>query len=417
MRKNKKKLIVTNIIILCISVLFFIYLFVFFTSTDDKKVYMIDLTDYNIEQIKEFTKDNELHLELKYEYNDNIGKDKIINQSIKENKLLNINDKLIVIVSLGGIPTTLYKEYNVNELGVVPIMMYHGIHHLKNSDTIYTGGNVDKDGYNRTTEAFINDLEMYYQKGYRMIRLQDYVNGNIKVELGKSPIILTFDDGAINNIKILGKDDTGNLIIDPNSAVGILEQFKIKYPDYNVTATFFLNKLLFNQPKYNNDILKWLIDNDYDIGNHTSNHYRLSDISANDTAKEIATMYQIFDQIIPNKYVKIVALPFGLPDKKSHKNFPYILDGTYNNYKYNTITTLRVGWEAELSPYDINFDKTYLKRVRAWDNDGKDDIEMHFKRLERTKYVSSGNDEFIVIPKPKENKINSNLNKQVIMYE
>ena len=144
-----------------------------------------------------------------------------------------------------------YKSKNVDESGEVPIMMYHGIHHKNNSDTKYIGGNVDNDGYQRTTESFINDLEFYYTEGYRMVRLTDYVDGNIDVELGKSPIILTFDDGLENNIKVIGLDGTGDIIIDPNSAVGILESFKEKYPDYNVTATFFVNGGLFQQEEYN----------------------------------------------------------------------------------------------------------------------------------------------------------------------
>ena len=44
----------------------------------------------------------------------------------------------------------------------------------------------------------------------------------------------------------------------------------------------------------------------------------------------------------------------------SHKNFKYILNGSYNGVEYETISTLRVGWEPELSPFNKNFDKTFL---------------------------------------------------------
>ena len=43
-------------------------------------------------------------------------------------------------------------------------MMYHGI--VDTTENEYTGGNVDKDGYNRTSNAFLEDLEFYYEKGY-----------------------------------------------------------------------------------------------------------------------------------------------------------------------------------------------------------------------------------------------------------
>jgi peptidoglycan/xylan/chitin deacetylase (PgdA/CDA1 family) len=417
MGKGKKRLNPSGFIILIIMIVTIGY----FMMNKDAKIerYMVDLTNYNLNQIKEFVNINNLDLEIKYEHNDTIEKDKVISQNIMENTLLQDNDKLIVYISLGPIPVDLYKEKKVNELGVIPVMMYHGIHYLKNSDTPYTGGNVDRDGYNRTSEAFIDDLEFYYQNGYRMIRLKDYIDGNIDVPLGMSPIILTFDDGLENNIKVLDKKDNGELIIDPNSAIGILESFKKKYPDYQVTATFFLNKGLFNQPEYNEDIIKWLVDNGYDIGNHTANHYNLANLSSNNVKKEVATIYQLLDTIIPDKYLKIIALPHGTPYNRNHQNFPVILSGTYDGYDYTTECTLRVGWEPELSPYDINFNKTFIKRVRAWDNNGTEfDIESTFKRLESNRYISSGNKDIIVIPKSKSNRLNNNLNdKRVVTYE
>ena len=88
-----------------------------------------------------------------------------------------------------------YKRDMIDELGNIPIMMYHGI---VNKEGTYQG-NYDKDGYTRTLSAFRNDLEMYYQLGYRMIKLDDYIHGRIDTEYGYSPIILTFDDGDDNN--------------------------------------------------------------------------------------------------------------------------------------------------------------------------------------------------------------------------
>lgn len=43
-------------------------------------------------------------------------------------------------------------------------MMYHGIREKTSSSTGTVGGNVDKDGYNRTPESFRKDLEFYYEK-------------------------------------------------------------------------------------------------------------------------------------------------------------------------------------------------------------------------------------------------------------
>jgi len=241
---------------------------------------MVNLINRTKEDAIKYCEENSLNYQIEEEYSD-IKKGLVINQSIKENNEINIGDNVILKVSKG----LDYKTLKVNELGNIPVMMYHGIENI--TDNKYTGGNIDKDGYHRTAEAFRKDLEFYYQSGYRMIRLNDYVNGIIDVEAGYSPIVLTFDDGLSNNIKVLGLDDNGNIIIDPNSAVGILEEFKKKYPDFNVTATFFVNGGLFSQYGYNEKILNWLVDNGYDVGNHSYSHADLQHYQKNNQLKKL----------------------------------------------------------------------------------------------------------------------------------
>ena len=375
----------------------------------DNSVYMEDLKNYTLEQIKEYCDNNKLVLNIETEYNDLIPKDKVISQSILKDTKIKENDILNITISKG----IDYNKHSVNELGNIPVMMYHQIKDMKNIDTNYTGGNVDYDGYTRTSEAFRNDLEFYYNSGYRMIRLYDYVNGNIDVKLGYSPIVLTFDDG-LNEVKVLGLDENDNLLIDPNCALGILEEYKKKYPDFNVTATFFINSTLFYNEKYNKKIINYLIDNGYDIGNHTLSHPNFNKISTEETQKEVGKMYQILDDIIPSKYVNIIALPYGNPSNTSD-NFKYILNGKYNDISYNTISTLRVAWEADYSPFSLKFDKTYIKRIRAYDNNGTNfDIEYNFKVLENNRYISDGNTNTVVIKEKDINNAKTDL--QVITY-
>ena len=393
------------------SKILFLFCFLLIGCTKTNK--MIDLSNKSIDEIKEYAIKNELNLEIDYEFSD-IEKDKIISQSIEVDSNINKNDNLKIIISKGIDYDTLYKENKVNEFGNIPIMMYHGIVNKLDEDTPYTGGNVDKDGYHRTTESFIKDLEFYYSEGYRMIRLEDYVKGVIDVPLGKSPIVLTFDDGLENSIKVTGVDDNG-IIIDPNCAVGILESFKKKYPDYNVTATFFVNGTLFRQPKYNEQILNWLVDNGYDIGNHSYNHADFTKISESKSEEEIGKLYNLLDKYIKDKYINIVALPFGSPYKKSHNNFKHIINSSYENVVYNTISTLQVGWEANYSPFSSNFDESFIKRIRAYDNNGTNfDITHNFNRLKNNKYISDGDKNKIVVPAGSE--VNNKFNLEVIYY-
>lgn len=414
--RKKRKLNISKIVVFIIVVIILVLgvFFILNKSKENKKLLMIELT--TLEEANTFTKDNNLKLEVSYEYSNEIEKDKVISQSIKKGTELKDNDIITVVVSKGKIDKDKLASDGINELGKVPIMMYHGIREKTSNSTGTVGGNVDKDGYNRTPEAFRKDLESYYEKGYRMIRLDDYINGKVDVEYGKSPIILTFDDGNEDNIKVTGLDDNGNIIIDKNSAVGILEEFKKKHPDANVTATFFVNGGIFNQSEYNEKILKWMVDNGYDIGNHTQTHLDIKKSSGDRVQKEIAYVYDKLEELIPGKYVKIIALPFGSPYVKTHDNFKYVLSTSYNGKTYETEAALRVGWEPEVSCFDKDFDKTFLKRCRAYDNNGKEfDIDMVFNMLKKSKYISDGNPDTIVIKEENENKLGT-TDKKVITY-
>lgn len=377
-------------------ILFFFCILI--TGCNEKKLEVIDFSGKNFSEIENYGKEYQIEIIKEEVYNEKkVGT--ILKQSPKNGE---IPSSIQVVISKG--PD--YQKYQVNELGDVPIMMYHGIWNMKNADTEFTLGNVDKDGYQRTSEAFINDLEFYYKEGYRMIRLFDFVNGEVDVELGKSPIILTFDDGK-HNIEVTGLDENGEIIINPNCAVGILESFKKKYPDYQITATFFVNGGLF-ESEYNEKILKWLVNHGYDIGNHSMGHADFSKISTEKSMTEIGSLYALLEIVIPEKYVPIVALPFGSPYSKEHTNFSSILNSSYQGKNYKTIATLRVGWEANLSCFDKSFDATFLKRIRAYDNGGNEfDIQMNFDKLSKTRFISDGDSSIITVPKELEDRLSS----------
>ncbi len=417
MKKRKRKL-KKNVFILPVIFVIILLIIILFGNKENpviKKEETMPLIS-SASEIDALKEKYHFDINTTYEYSDDIEKDKIISQSIAEGTKIENDMKLDVVISLGKLDKEKLASDGINELGKVPIMMYHGIREKTSSSTGTIGGNVDKDGYNRTPSAFREDLEFYYEKGYRMVRLKDYIDGEIGTEYGKSPIILTFDDGNEDNIKVTGLDDNGNIIIDPNSAVGIMEEFKKKHPDSNITATFFVTGGIFNQPEYNDKILKFLIDNGYDVGNHTKTHLDIKKSSASRVQEEIAYVYDELEKVIPGKYVKIVALPFGSPYSKSHENYKYVLSSSYNDKTYDTESALRVGWEPEVSPFDKDFDKTFLKRCRAYDHNGTEfDIKMVFNMLNSSRYISDGNKDTIVISGKNSDKLNE-TSKKVITY-
>lgn len=385
--------ILLSVVIVVIGVI------VFFVLNKESVVRMPNWTGKTVEEIETWTKENHISLEKKEIYHEEVQKNMIISQNIEPDTKVKKETHLVITISLGS-EVSIWRENKVDEAGHIPVMMYHGIHNLKDSDTAYTGGNIDLEGYQRTAESFRRDLEFYYQKGYRMIRLEDYIHGKIDVPLGKSPIVLTFDDGLKNNITVTGLDQNGNIVIDPNSAVGILEEFKAKYSDFQVTATFFVNGGLFGQPEYDEKILVWLVEHGYDVGNHTKTHVNFTKVDSNRSMEEVGYVYQELEKIIPGKYVNIVALPFGTPYESKHANFPFILSGTYNGISYTTESTLRVGWESDYSPFLKEFNPQFIKRIRAYDHGGTQfDIAMCFQMLDKNRYISDGNSERIVVLK------------------
>ena len=124
----------------------------------------------------------------------------------------------------------------------------------------------------------------------------------------------------------------------------------------------------------------------------------------------------MLDGIIPGKYVEIVALPFGSPYNRDHSNYPAVMDGEYDGYKYHTKAGLRVGWKASESCFDKEFDASFIKRIRAYDNNGTEfDIEMNFKLLDSTRYISDGNKDTIVVRESDKDRVGTS-DKKVISY-
>ena len=160
-----------------------------------------------------------------------------------------------------------------------------------------------------------------------------------------------------------------------------------------------------------------MVDNGYEVGNHTQGHNNFSNIDSEKTQEVVGYMYNKLATIIGDKYSKIVALPFGSPYNKTHNNYKYIINGIYDGIEYETKAALRVGWEPEISPFNKDFDKTFLKRCRAYDNDGKDfDIEMILRMLEKNRYISDGNKDTIVTSNNNDDIINKNIDKKLILY-
>lgn len=293
-----------------------------------------------------------------------------------------------------------------NELGEIMILMYHGI-------------GQEESTWQRSVDNFRKDLEYMYQNGYRMISLNDYTRGEINTEAGFTPIILTFDDGRQNNFNLIEKN--GEMVLDPDCAVGILEEFKERYPDFNVTASFFLGSNPFGQEKYVEDKLKWLVENGYDIGNHTYSHEKMEDLGPEQIQIEIGLINKIIHEYLPEYTVETLALPHGSNPKEDY--IEYMLEGEYEGNKYRIIASLDVGWRPAYSPFDILTNFNSLYRVTASeinvDGCGMWDYFKQFEQNKRERFISDGNPDLVTIPKRHEDYLNMDMvgDRLVYIYE
>lgn len=317
----------------------------------------------------------------------------IENEKTVEEEIENLDPKSLIDLSL-----------KPDESGEIMVLMYHSI--LENEDV-----------WIRSIDNFKKDLETLYTLGFRPLSLNDYVSGNITTEVGMTPVILTFDDGLINNYKIL---EDGS--IDPNSAIGIMIDFHQSHPDFPLEATFFLTgSNLFGQSKLIKEKLNHLIDLGMDLGNHSVSHPNFSKLTDPlEIQKELGQQIQYIESFLVSDYqVNTLALVYGSSPKTDDLK-ALMVKGLYEGIEYEHLALLKVGSNPGHSPYHKDFEPLALPRVRAseTDTDGVglyDYLAMYEKHPDR-RFISDGNPDLITVPKASLELIQSDLEKEIYAY-
>lgn len=283
-----------------------------------------------------------------------------------------------------------------NELGEVMVIMYHG---LTDKNSTYT----------RTADSFRADLKELYDMGFRAISLRDFISGKIDVEAGYTPVVFTFDDGNQSNFNLID-DGSGNLAVDPNSAVGILEDFYKEHPDFGLEATFFLNGgTPFGQKEYVDYKLKYIVDKGMDIGNHSYGHEHFGPFSPAEIEKTLGKNAKQYNEILTDYSFNMLALPFG-ERPKSDDSREKLKSGSYEGTDYENICILNVGWRPSISSYNSKFDQYSVLRVQS--GDGKDQMRRYLDEYYQSpslRFISDGNPDTITVPESKVGKLKEGL--------
>jgi len=315
------------------------------------------------------------------ENQNNIVTEEIIKEVVEEVALPNLDD--------------LYEQFSVDESGEIMVIMYHNLS--------------DKNGaYARSIDAFKSDLERLYEMGFQTVSMSDYIDGRFDVEMGKTPVVLTFDDGHRSNFAYI-ENENGELEIDPNCVVGILDDFEKTHPEFGKNAIFYLNAgNPFGQPKFLAEKLDYLYKEGYEIGNHTYNHNNLKSLGQDDIEMAIGKNVAYFEEINSDLKMKTLALPNGSnPDDTLRQ---YLTSGQYESTNYTNEVVLLVGWRPYKPLYLADSDYTRVNRVQCGDSEFQLSWWLdNYSLNPKNRFISDGDADKIVVPSEKLVLLNTEL--------
>ncbi len=309
---------------------------------------------------------------------------------------------LLVVLALtaavgasGGLPP--------NELGRVMILEYHKIDY-------------PEERWTRTPENFRRDLETLYARGYRLVNLSAVLDGKITVPAGTTPVVLTFDDSSPGQFRYLAQN--GSLTIDPKSGVGILEAFIKERPDFGRAGTFYVlpgaskPNRLFDQPEHEGRKLRFLVEQGYEVGNHTLWHANLGKYSESTVRDQIAEAQVWIQRQVPDYKPRSIALPHGVYPK----DVTWALAGSAKGAAYKHDAILMVAGGAAPSPFARTFDPVRLPRIQAVERDLGYWLS-YFEKNPGERYVSDGDASTITVPAAWRDRLRKDLPKTVRIIE
>lgn len=281
-----------------------------------------------------------------------------------------------------------------NELGLVPVLMYHQV----------TPTPVGE--YDQTPEKFRAELERLHRENYRPVTVADFVSGRIDIPAGTHPVVLTFDDSTSTQLRF---DADGK--VAPDTAIGILEEFGTHNPDFEPTATFYVN----NDPFAGDGrALPWLAAHGYEIGAHTAGHANLASLDSTGVQHELVANVRAIEAAVPGYRVRTMALPLGIfpADRR------LATAGSWDGTPYTFEAVLLVGAEPAPSPFG-QVDPAGVPRIRS----GKSEVDFAsaywLDRLEQhpdQRYTSDGNPNKISVPEHLADELNPRWRDRLNAY-
>ncbi|MFN2522913.1 MAG: polysaccharide deacetylase family protein [Mycobacteriales bacterium] len=270
-----------------------------------------------------------------------------------------------------------------NELGQVPVVMYHQF--------VAQPRGV----YDQTPAQYRAELEGLYAHGYRTVTAAALVAGTIDLPAGAKPVVLTYDDSTVSQY---GELPDGS--IDPNSGVGILLAVAKAHGDDHPVGTFYVNA----DPFAGKDAyLGKLVALGMELGDHTASHANLKQLDDAGVQAEMRAGLAVITKAAPDAKVTTMALPLGV--RPRNKALAAKGDG------YSFAGVMAVGSNPAPSPYSATFNPMYVPRIRSGMRTGDQAFtstdwlpQLYSGKV--TTYVSDGDPGHVSFPKASAGRLN-----------
>ena len=293
-----------------------------------------------------------------------------------------------------------------NELAAIPVLEYH---------VITTDESAESDPFTRTADHMREDLQWLYDHDFHVITTRAFIENRISAPAGKRPVILTFDDAHSSQFRWT---DNGNNVrlIDPDTAMGVLEGFFQGHPDFGRGGQFavlpfkcFADDTPLNTIDDCPDKLRWMAANGYEIVNHTAGHQDLLDVTDEEFAFQVGDPMIWLNDIVQGEanMMDVLVMPYGnYPSRDLHPGQREMMRNGFTHEGQPVLlrAAFMVGANPTESPSSSEYDPLFIARIQAFEAS----LDQWFGMIDDGDiliYVSDGDPATITIPDPLSNSL------------
>jgi peptidoglycan/xylan/chitin deacetylase (PgdA/CDA1 family) len=267
-------------------------------------------------------------------------------------------------------------------------------------------------GLNISAATFRAQLEAMHKAGWYPVNMRDILSPGFSVPKGKTPVVITFDDARRSQFYYL-KDGS----VDPGCALGVLLAMHKKYgQDWPNRASFYVipggkyNPPPFGQKALVNKKLRFLVDQGFEVANHSTSHHSMRNMSAHQLQQEMEGCFTYFRARVPEVTMDTMALPYGTAPRNPAL-WNVLLNGKSVDpaSSYQNRCILMAWGGASYSPWDKRFDIRQVMRIGAEPGN----IEKYISMMSHSKtslrpYISDGDPETVAVPASQSKHLDKN---------